>query len=139
MSHPWLMMKSLKPWRRERFSPVQMGTREDATRRFQLSEYSGDIASSSHTGLIASTASDSCIDVLRSNSQWQWTIRSWSNPIASRQFSNLSGCRDNSAVVRRRFARSRAWSYPATCGLTHEFVCLESRGIGLDFLGPLAA
>ena len=25
ISAPWLMMKSLKPWRRSRFSPVQMG------------------------------------------------------------------------------------------------------------------
>ena len=69
MSQPWLMMKSLNPCRRLRFSPVQMGTFELATRRRQLSEYSTGIGSSSQSGRIGSTASAIWIEVRRSYSQ----------------------------------------------------------------------
>ena len=57
------------------------------TSRFQDSEYSTGSGSSSQSGLIGSTASAIWIDVRRSYSQWQWTMMSWSQPIASRQFS----------------------------------------------------
>jgi len=56
ISQPWLMMKSLKPCLRARFSPVQIGTLELATSRFQDSEYSTCSGSSSQSGLIDSTA-----------------------------------------------------------------------------------
>ncbi len=38
MSHAWLTMKSLKPSRRARFSPMQIGTFELAHSRFHESE-----------------------------------------------------------------------------------------------------
>ena len=76
MSQPWLTMKSLKPWRRKMFSPVQMGTSEYAQSRLQPGEYSTCKGSSNHTGLIDLIASAICIEVRRSYSQWQWTMMS---------------------------------------------------------------
>jgi hypothetical protein len=66
----------LKPSRRARFSPVQIGTLELATSLFQESEYSTGSGSSSQSGLIASTAWAIWIEVRRSYSQWQWTMMS---------------------------------------------------------------
>src|ERR1035437_4186345 len=87
-----------------------MGTFDTAASRTQALEKSGGMGSSSHNGLMDSTAAVIWMDVRKSYSQWQCTMMSYFQPIASRQFSKPFRMFRSSSVVSRRFDRSRALS-----------------------------
>ena len=133
------MMKSLKPSRRARFSPVQIGHMRSWQSRFQESEYSTCSGSSSHSGLIDSTASRE----LDRGAQIVFPVAVNHDvviPADALRGSSRSPAGSGSALSwKARFARSRPVSVAGfVCGKPN-LCAVKPLGIGFDLLRPLAA